>query len=76
MKSLILKIINFYQKKTPFLLTWHSSCRFQPTCSQYTYQAVSCYGIMRGSWLGFKRICRCHPFHKGGWDSLPKLKRN
>jgi hypothetical protein len=76
MKSLLLKIILFYQKKTPFLPGWHAACRFQPTCSDYTYQAVSSYGIMRGSWLGLKRICRCHPWSKGGFDPLPDLKRN
>ena len=71
MKSLILKLIRFYQKKTPFLLGWHLSCRFQPTCSEYTYQAISRYGIMRGSRLGLKRIFKCHPWHQGGFDPLP-----
>jgi len=74
MKSLFLKLIRFYQKKTPFLLTWHFSCRFQPTCAEYTYQAISHYGIMRGSWLGFKRICHCHPWNKGGYEPLLLLK--
>jgi uncharacterized protein len=73
MKFLLLKLIRFYQK-IPFLTTWHFSCRFQPTCSEYTYQAISCYGIMRGSWLGIKRICRCHPWSKGGYEPLPLLK--
>jgi len=76
MKSLLLKIILFYQKKTSFLSTWHAACRFQPTCSEYTYQAILSYGIMRGSWLGLKRICHCHPWSKGGFDPLPDLKRN
>ena len=74
MKSLFLKLIRFYQKKTPFLSIWHFSCRFQPTCAEYTYQAISHYGIMRGSWLGLKRICRCHPWSKGGYEPLPLLK--
>ncbi|MCJ7829594.1 membrane protein insertion efficiency factor YidD [Patescibacteria group bacterium] len=70
MKRLILELIRFYQKKTFFLLNWHLSCRFQPTCSEYTYQAIKSYGIMRGSWLGLKRICKCHPWHQGGLDPL------
>jgi len=74
MKSLFLKLIRFYQKRTPFLSNWHFSCRFQPTCSEYTYQAVKRYGIMRGSWLGLKRIGRCHPWSKGGYELLPLLK--
>jgi hypothetical protein len=43
-------------------------CRFRPTCSAYFIEAVEKYGAMRGSWRGLKRICRCHPFHPGGYD--------
>lgn len=74
MKTFLLKIIRFYQKKTPFLPGWHSACRFQPTCSEYTYQAIKTYGIMQGVWLGLKRIGHCHPWYLGGNDPLPKLK--
>ena len=45
-------------------------CRFEPTCSQYTYQAVEKYGVIKGLVLGLKRIIRCHPFSKGGFDPL------
>ncbi|PIV62338.1 membrane protein insertion efficiency factor YidD, partial [Candidatus Roizmanbacteria bacterium CG01_land_8_20_14_3_00_33_9] len=45
-------------------------CRFHPTCSQYTYQAVEKYGSLKGLWLGFKRIIRCHPWNKGGFDPV------
>lgn len=46
-------------------------CRFEPTCSVYTMQAVEKYGVVRGSWLGMRRLARCHPFNPGGWDPVP-----
>ncbi len=47
-------------------------CRFEPSCSQYTIEAVQQLGIMRGFLLGLKRIGRCHPWHPGGYDPVPK----
>ena len=46
------------------------ACRFIPTCSEYAMQAIEKYGAGKGSWLAFKRIMKCHPFHKGGYDPL------
>lgn len=43
-------------------------CRFQPSCSEYFIQAVLKYGLVRGGWRGVRRICRCHPWHPGGYD--------
>lgn len=47
------------------------SCRFHPSCSQYTLEAVQKYGALKGSWLGCRRLVRCHPFNPGGFDPVP-----
>ncbi len=47
-------------------------CRFYPTCSHYTMEAVQIHGALKGSWLGVKRIGRCHPHHPGGVDEVPQ----
>ena len=48
-------------------------CRFHPSCSSYAYAAIARYGVLRGGWLGLKRILKCHPFHPGGVDPVPDL---
>jgi len=48
-----------------------NNCRFYPTCSSFTYQAIEKYGLAKGLFLGMKRLCKCHPFHKGGIDPVP-----
>lgn len=70
MKGVILLFITCYRKLiSPFL---PKSCRFYPTCSDYTFQAVKKFGVKKGLFLGFKRILRCNPFNNGGYDPIPK----
>lgn len=68
LKKVILFLISLYQKISKLT---PPSCRFTPTCSEYTKQAVEKYGIRKGGWLGIKRICRCHPWSDGGYDPVP-----
>lgn len=68
MKRILLALITFYQKYLSPLKT--PSCRFTPSCSSYTYQAIEKYGALKGTFLGLKRIIKCHPFHPGGHDPL------
>lgn len=78
MKKLILKLIRLYQKTKFFrssfikqLYLTDTNCRFTPTCSEYTYQAVDKYGAIKGIYIGILRIIRCHPWNKGGYDPIP-----
>lgn len=62
-------LVEFYQNSISPMFP--PSCRFQPTCSEYTKRAIQRYGLVRGTWLGAKRILKCHPLHPGGHDPVP-----
>lgn len=74
-KKLILFLIKIYQKTLSpdhgFFRIRFLGCRFYPSCSDYMSQAIEKYGLVKGSYLGIKRILRCHPFNQGGIDYLP-----
>jgi uncharacterized protein len=69
MTWLALKLIRGYQKTLSPLFA--GACRYYPSCSHYTYEAIERYGWARGTWMGALRIGRCHPFAKGGYDPVP-----
>jgi uncharacterized protein len=72
-RDLAVALIRIYQKLVGPNLP--SNCRYQPTCSQYTAEAIERFGVIRGSWLGMKRIGRCHPLRPGGYDPVPETWR-
>ena len=69
MKKFVTSAIRFYQRQISPLSP--PRCRYFPTCSEYALEAVEKYGAVKGSWLAAKRILRCNPFHKGGYDPVP-----
>jgi putative membrane protein insertion efficiency factor len=69
MTQLAVGLIRLYQNTVSKVLP--QVCRFQPTCSHYALEAIKKYGVARGSWLAAKRIARCNPFSKGGYDPVP-----
>jgi hypothetical protein len=73
MKVVLLGLVRGYQVFiSPLLMP---ACRFYPTCSQYAIDALNTHGVLKGSWLATKRICRCHPLNPGGYDPVPPKAR-
>jgi putative membrane protein insertion efficiency factor len=71
MKQVLIGVIRGYQIGISPLLP--PTCRFQPTCSEYAIAAIAKHGVLQGSWLTTRRICRCHPFNPGGYDPVPPV---
>ena len=72
-KSILLGLVRLYQTTISRVLP--PACRLVPSCSQYGYEAVARYGVLRGGWLTVKRVSRCHPLNPGGYDPVPDLDR-
>ena len=69
MKRLLIALVRIYRAAiSPYR---RPCCRYYPTCSQYALEALENYGALKGGWLAFRRILRCNPFHKGGYDPVP-----
>ncbi|MBU6079415.1 MULTISPECIES: membrane protein insertion efficiency factor YidD [Allobacillus] len=73
MKYLLIGLVKLYRKWISPLLG--PSCRFQPTCSEFSLTAIQRFGAFKGLYLSIKRILKCHPFHPGGFDPVPDLKK-
>lgn len=68
-QSIFIRLIKTYQYLISPLMA--PSCRFTPSCSQYSIEVIAKHGVIRGSWLSFKRVLRCNPWNPGGYDPAP-----
>jgi putative membrane protein insertion efficiency factor len=68
-RSAIIRVLRLYKVLLSPLLP--TACRFHPSCSEYAIEAVEIHGVPRGLWLSLRRLARCHPFRKGGFDPVP-----
>jgi len=68
-RRVAIAMIRGYQVSLAHLMV--TQCRFTPSCSNYTLEAVNRYGVLKGCWLGARRLLRCHPLHPGGYDPVP-----
>lgn len=71
--GVLLLILGYQRAISPFL---PPSCRFEPSCSHYGYEAIQTHGLLRGGWLAIRRVSRCHPFNPGGYDPVPPAKQH
>ncbi len=69
MKRLLVAILRGYRLLVSPMLG--PNCRFHPSCSAYAIEALERHGALRGGWMSFRRVCRCHPWHAGGYDPVP-----
>lgn len=69
MRKLALALIRLYQRTISQVTP--PTCRFEPSCSQYAYEAIEKYGFLKGGWMAVKRVARCNPFNPGGYDPVP-----
>jgi len=69
MRTILIGLIHVYRALVSPMLG--PNCRFYPTCSCYAQEAIDRHGVLRGGWLGLRRILRCHPWHPGGYDPVP-----
>lgn len=72
MKKIAIGLIKLYQRIPG---PWHNCCKYQPTCSNYAIGVINEFGLFKGLFLATKRILKCNPFSKGGYDPVPKKKR-
>ncbi|KKM88247.1 hypothetical protein LCGC14_1260650 [marine sediment metagenome] len=72
MEKILITLVRGYRLFLSPIMGMH--CRFQPTCSHYMIEAIERHGAISGTWLGLRRISRCHPWHEGGLDPVPELK--
>lgn len=70
LKGLAIRLISFYQHSVS--PSWPGACRYQPTCSHYSQEAIAKHGVLRGGWLTLKRLSRCQPFGGSGFDPVPE----
>ncbi len=71
MQTLLIGLIKLYQKTLSYLIG--GGCRFYPTCSSYSIEAIRKHGSLKGSWMMIKRISKCHPLNPGGIDNVPEV---